>query len=102
MKRGTFFKFASPSIIIMMLLMVTPLVMAIWLGMNYITYNNITSPQFGSLHDCRYTHANCCGIYSCNASGSGFKIYKRNLFIYLFTAIHHCADCWDTNVQTTF
>jgi multiple sugar transport system permease protein len=49
MKRRTFFQFASPSIIIMMLLMVTPLVMAIWLGMNYITYNNITSPQFVGL-----------------------------------------------------
>ena len=49
MKRGTFFKFASPSITIMMLLMVIPLLMAIWLGMNYITYNNITSPQFVGL-----------------------------------------------------
>ena len=49
MKRKTFFQFASPSIIIMMLLMVIPLIMAIWLGMNYITYNNITSPQFVGL-----------------------------------------------------
>ena len=49
MKRKTFFQFASASIIIMMLLMVIPLIMAIWLGMNYITYNNITSPQFVGL-----------------------------------------------------
>ena len=49
MKRGTFFQFASPSIIIMMLLMVIPLIMAIWLGMNYITYNTITSPLFVGL-----------------------------------------------------
>ena len=49
MKRRTFFQFASPSIIIMMLLMVIPLIMAIWLGMNYITYNTITSPQFVGL-----------------------------------------------------
>ena len=49
MKRRTFFQFASPSIIIMMLLMVIPLIMAIWLGTNYITYNNITSPQFVGL-----------------------------------------------------
>jgi ABC-type sugar transport system permease subunit len=49
MKRRTFFQFASPSIIIMMLLMVIPLIMAIYLGMNYITYNNITSPQFVGL-----------------------------------------------------
>lgn len=51
MKRRTFFQFASPSIIIMMLLMVIPLIMAIWLGMNYITYNNITSPQFVGLRN---------------------------------------------------
>jgi ABC-type sugar transport system permease subunit len=51
MKRKTFFQFASPSIIIMMLLMVVPLGMAIWLGMNYITYNNITSPQFVGLRN---------------------------------------------------
>ena len=51
MKRRTFFQFASPSIIIMMLLMVIPLIMAVWLGMNYITYNNITSPQFVGLRN---------------------------------------------------
>jgi len=51
MKRGTFLRFASPSITIMMLLMVVPLLMAIWLGMNYITYNNITSPQFVGLRN---------------------------------------------------
>ena len=51
MKRRTFFQFASPSIIIMMLLMVIPLLMAVWLGMNYITYNNITSPQFVGLRN---------------------------------------------------
>jgi len=51
MKRGTFFKFASPSIIIMTLLMLVPLLMAIWLGLNYITYNNIASPQFVGLRN---------------------------------------------------
>jgi len=30
----------------MSLLMVVPLAMAIWLGMNFITYNNINAPQF--------------------------------------------------------
>jgi len=35
----------------MMLLMVIPLIMAVWLGMNYITYNNITSPQFVGLRN---------------------------------------------------
>ncbi|MBT3315163.1 MAG: sugar ABC transporter permease [Anaerolineae bacterium] len=51
MKRNTFFRFASPSIIIMMLLMVIPLIMAIWLGTNYVTYNNIASPQFVGLRN---------------------------------------------------
>jgi multiple sugar transport system permease protein len=51
MKRKTFFQFASPSIIIMILLMVIPLLTAIYLGMNYLTYNNITSPQFVGLRN---------------------------------------------------
>jgi len=51
MKRGTFFQFASPSIIIMTLLMVIPMLMAIWLGMNYVTYNNIQDPQFVGLRN---------------------------------------------------
>lgn len=46
MKRRTFLQFAAPSIIVMTLLMVIPLGMAIWLGMNFITYNNINDPQF--------------------------------------------------------
>lgn len=51
MNRSTFIKFASPSMIIMTLLMVVPLVMAIWLGMNYMTYNNINDPQFVGLRN---------------------------------------------------
>jgi ABC-type sugar transport system permease subunit len=46
MKRSTFLRFAAPSIIVMTLLMVIPLIMAVWLGMNFITYNNINDPQF--------------------------------------------------------
>jgi ABC-type sugar transport system permease subunit len=46
MNRGTFFRFAAPSIIVMSLLMVIPLLMAIWLGMQFMTFTNITSPQF--------------------------------------------------------
>lgn len=46
MKRDTFFRFASPSILLMTLLMVVPLFMAIWLGMNFMTFNNIQTPQF--------------------------------------------------------
>lgn len=51
MTRGTFFRFAAPSIIVMILLMVIPLLMAIWLGMHYMTYNNISAPQFVALRN---------------------------------------------------
>lgn len=51
MKRRTFFQFAAPSIFMMTVLMVIPLFMAIWLGMNYITYQNITNPQFIGLRN---------------------------------------------------
>lgn len=51
MKRGTFFRFASPSIITMTLLMVIPLFMAIWLGMNFMTFANINSPQWVGLQN---------------------------------------------------
>lgn len=46
MNRSTFFRFAAPSIIMMTLLMVIPLLMAIWLGMQFMTYTNINEPQF--------------------------------------------------------
>ena len=51
MNRRVFFQFAAPSIIIMTLLMVIPLIMAIWLGMNYLTFNNINDPQFIGLRN---------------------------------------------------
>ncbi len=51
MKRSVFFRFAAPSIIIMCLLMVIPLLMAIWLGMNFMTYTNINAPQFVGLRN---------------------------------------------------
>lgn len=51
MRRSTFFEFAAPSIIIMTLLMVIPLLMAIWLGMQFMTYNNINDPQFVGLRN---------------------------------------------------
>ena len=51
MRRSTFFRFAGPSIFIMTLLMLIPLLMAIYLGMNYVTYNNVTEPQFVGLRN---------------------------------------------------
>jgi N,N'-diacetylchitobiose transport system permease protein len=49
MTRSTFFRFAGPSILIMTILMVIPLGMAIFLGMNLITFNNIGNPSFVGL-----------------------------------------------------
>lgn len=51
MKQSTFFRFAAPSIVIMTLLMVIPLLMAIWLGMQFLTFNNINDPQFIGLRN---------------------------------------------------
>jgi len=46
MKRNAFFAFASPSIVIMFALMVLPLLMAVFLSFQYMTFRNITSPEF--------------------------------------------------------
>ncbi len=51
MKRGTFFRFAAPSIFMMTILMVIPLIMAIWLGTQFMTFNNIATPQFVGLQN---------------------------------------------------
>lgn len=51
MKRSTFFQFAAPSIFIMTLLMIIPLIMAIWLGMHFFTFRNINDPEFIGLRN---------------------------------------------------
>lgn len=51
MKRGTFLRFAAPSIVLMTLLMAVPLVMAIWLGTQFMTFTNILAPQFVGLRN---------------------------------------------------
>ena len=51
MTRNTFYRFASPSMVIMTLLMVIPLFMAIWLGTNFMTFANINEPQFVGLQN---------------------------------------------------
>lgn len=51
MTRKTFFQFATPSIILMVLLMFIPLLMAIWLGMQFMTFMNINEPQFVGLEN---------------------------------------------------
>lgn len=51
MKRNTFFAFVSPSLTMMLLLMVLPLVTAIWLGFNFITFRNLNTPQWIGLQN---------------------------------------------------
>jgi ABC-type sugar transport system permease subunit len=51
MNRDTFFRFAAPSIAMMVLLMVIPLLMAIWLGTQFMTFTNISAPQFVGLRN---------------------------------------------------
>ncbi len=49
MKAKTFYQFASPSLIAMGTLMLFPLIMAIWLGLNFMTFRNINEPEFVGL-----------------------------------------------------
>jgi len=49
MKRKTFFAFTAPSNIVMVTLMILPLGLAIWFGLNYITYTNVAAPNFVGL-----------------------------------------------------
>jgi len=51
MKRRTFLAFVSPSVAIMLFLMVLPLVTAIWLGFNFITFKNLATPQWVGLEN---------------------------------------------------
>ena len=51
MKRRTFLAFVSPSVAIMLFLMVLPLLTAIWLGFNFITFKNLTTPQWVGLEN---------------------------------------------------
>jgi multiple sugar transport system permease protein len=49
MKRKTFFQFTAPSNVVMLLLLVFPLLYAVWLGMNHITFRTINEPEFVGL-----------------------------------------------------
>ncbi|MCY3945999.1 MAG: sugar ABC transporter permease [Anaerolineaceae bacterium] len=51
MDRRIFLGFAAPSMVIMTLLMVVPLAMAIWLGMHFMTYDNVLEPQWVGLRN---------------------------------------------------
>ncbi len=51
MKRNTFLAFISPSVTMILLLMVLPLVTAIWLGFNFITFRTLNTPQWIGLQN---------------------------------------------------
>ncbi len=51
MERRIFLGFAGPSIVVMCLLMVMPLIMAIWLGMHFMTFDNVLEPQWVGLRN---------------------------------------------------
>jgi multiple sugar transport system permease protein len=51
MKPKTFFLFAGPSLIIMFLLMILPLVGASYLGLHTVTFQNIRAPRFVGLQN---------------------------------------------------
>lgn len=51
MTRRHFYYFVAPSAITMILLMIVPLITAVWLGMHYITFRNVTSPEWVGLEN---------------------------------------------------
>ena len=53
MNRKAFFQFTAPSNIVMVVLLVFPLVYAVWLGMNFITFRTINEPVFVGLENFR-------------------------------------------------
>ena len=49
MNRRIFYMFMSPSLLVMLLLMVFPLLTSIWLSMQFMTFRNINTPEFVGL-----------------------------------------------------
>ena len=49
MKVKTFYRFTAPSNFVMITLMIIPLGLAIWFGLNFITFTNVTDPNFVGL-----------------------------------------------------
>ena len=49
MDRRTFYMFMSPSLFVMLMLMVFPLVTSIWLSTQFMTFRNINAPEFVGL-----------------------------------------------------
>lgn len=53
MNRKTFFQFTAPSNIVIFTLMIFPLALALWFGLNYLTFSNINTPIFVGLDNYR-------------------------------------------------
>ncbi|MEM7133007.1 MAG: sugar ABC transporter permease [Chloroflexota bacterium] len=53
MKLKTFWQFTAPSNIVMISLMIVPLGLAVWFGLNYITFTNVTAPEYVGLSNYR-------------------------------------------------
>ena len=53
MKRTTFFQFTAPSNIVMIVLLVFPLMYAVWLGMHFITFRTFNEPVVVGLETVR-------------------------------------------------
>ena len=51
MNRRTFYMFMSPSLFVMLALMVFPLLTSVWLSMQYMTFRNINEPEFVGLEN---------------------------------------------------
>ena len=51
MRIKTFYQFTSPSLIAMTTLMVFPLAIAFWLGLHFLTFRNIDTPEFVGLEN---------------------------------------------------
>ena len=51
MTRRIFFMFMSPSLFVMLMLMVFPLLTSVWLSMHFITFRNINEPVFVGLNN---------------------------------------------------
>ena len=49
MNKRTFYMFMSPSLLVMLALMVFPLLTSVWLSMQYMTFRNINEPEFVGL-----------------------------------------------------
>lgn len=46
MSRKVFYLFVGPSVVVMVLLMIVPLLASVWLGFHSITFRNITTPEW--------------------------------------------------------